>query len=57
MKTLTTERLILRSFTMDDAADFYEYAKDPDTGIHAGWKPHESIEESRRHPDLLSGGG
>ena len=48
MKTLTTERLILRSFTMDDAADFYEYAKDPDTGIHAGWKPHESIEESRR---------
>ena len=38
MKTLTTDRLILRRFTMEDAEDFYEYAKDPDTGIHAGWK-------------------
>ena len=32
---------------MEDLADFYEYCKDPDTGIHAGWKPHESMEESR----------
>ena len=31
MKTLTTDRLILRRFTMEDAEDFYEYAKDPDT--------------------------
>ena len=46
-KTLTTERLVLRAFTMEDLADFYEYCKDPDTGIHAGWKPHESMEESR----------
>ena len=42
MKTLTTDRLILRRFTMEDAEDFYEYAKDPDTGIHAGWKPHQN---------------
>lgn len=48
MKTLITDRLILRRFTMEDAEDFYEYAKDPDTGIHAGWKPHQNIEESRR---------
>lgn len=46
-KTLSTNRLVLRAFTMEDLADFYEYCKDPDTGIHAGWKPHESIEESR----------
>lgn len=29
MKTLTTERLILRSFTMDDAADFMNMPKTP----------------------------
>lgn len=46
-KTLSTNRLLLRAFTMEDLADFYEYCKDPDTGIHAGWKPHESMEESR----------
>lgn len=46
-KTLSTNRLALRAFTMEDLADFYEYCKDPDTGIHAGWKPHESMEESR----------
>lgn len=46
-KTLSTNRLVLRAFTMEDLADFYEYCKDPDTGIHAGWKPHESMEESR----------
>lgn len=46
-KTLSTNRLVLRAFTMEDLSDFYEYCKDPDTGIHAGWKPHESIEESR----------
>lgn len=47
MKMLETDRLVLRAFTMEDLNDFYEYCKDPDTGIHAGWKPHESIEESR----------
>ena len=46
-KTRSTNRLVLRAFTMEDLSDFYEYCKDPDTGIHAGWKPHESIEESR----------
>lgn len=46
-KTLSTNRLLLRAFTMEDLADFYEYCKDPDTGVHAGWKPHESMEESR----------
>ena len=40
MKTLTTKRLILRRFNMEDAADFYEYAKDPDTGIHEASRKH-----------------
>jgi len=46
MKTLETSRLILRPWTMDDAEALFEYAKHPDVGPHAGWKPHESIEES-----------
>ncbi len=44
---IETERLLLREFTLDDAADLYKYAKNPNVGPHGGWKPHESIEESR----------
>jgi len=46
MDTLYTERLILRPFSEDDLDDFYEYAKNPNVGPNAGWKPHESKEES-----------
>lgn len=46
MKTLETERLILRTWNIDDLEDFYEYAKSPEVGPNAGWKPHESKEES-----------
>ncbi len=44
--TLETARLILRPFSEDDAADLYEYAKDPRVGPAAGWPPHKSVEES-----------
>ena len=44
---LETQRLILRPFTEGDAQDVYDYAKDPRVGPAAGWKPHESVEESR----------
>ena len=44
---LKTERTILRLFSEDDAADLYAYARDPRVGPIAGWKPHESLEESR----------
>ena len=46
MKTLETERLILRKWTVEDLDDFYEYAKTPNVGPSAGWKPHENKEES-----------
>lgn len=42
-----TERLILRPFRVEDASDMYAYACDPDVGPMAGWKPHESPEESK----------
>ena len=46
MQTISSERLILRPFTDQDADDLYRYAADPNVGPHAGWKPHESREES-----------
>ena len=44
---IETPRLILRRWQLDDAEDMYEYAKNPNVGPNAGWKPHESVEESR----------
>ncbi len=45
---LQTERTILRPFTLDDAADLYAYAHDPQIGQAAGWPPHKTIEDSRQ---------
>ncbi len=45
--TIETERLILRAWTMADAADMYAYSTDPDVGPSAGWEPHQSIETSK----------
>ena len=46
-KKIETERLILRAFCENDLEDFYEYASVDGVGERAGWKHHESIEESR----------
>ena len=43
---IKTNRLLLRPFVEEDAADLYEYAKDPRVGLPAGWPPHKSVEES-----------
>ena len=44
---LETERLILRQWSRKDAAALFDYARDPDVGPNAGWKPHADIAESR----------
>lgn len=44
---LETERLVLRGWRRKDAAALYEYAKNPNVGPNAGWKPHASVRESR----------
>lgn len=46
MRTLETERLVLKAYSIEDAEGLYNYAKNPNVGPHAGWKPHESVEES-----------
>ena len=47
MKTIETERLILRAWRIEDADDFYEYAKHPEVGLNGGWPPHTSREISQ----------
>ncbi len=43
---LTTRRLELRPWNESDAEVLFKYAKEPDVGPRAGWKPHESVSES-----------
>lgn len=43
---LTTDRLVLRPWKESDAESLYEYAKDPEVGPIAGWKPHKNVNES-----------
>ena len=52
---LETERLWLTPWTLaeEDIAQLYAYAKDPEVGPNAGWKPHESPEESREIIETL----
>lgn len=45
--TLETDRLILRTWERKDAQALYEYAKNPNVGPAAGWRPHASVQESR----------
>ena len=50
---LETDRLILRMWTKKDAPALFDYAKDPDVGPNAGWKPHTNTGESRMIIDQL----
>lgn len=47
MKEITTDRLIIRPWKISDSSDLYEYAKSELVGPNAGWKPHNSEEESK----------
>ncbi len=48
MKTLKTDRLVLRPLKEEDLDAFHHYAKKPNIGPMAGWKPHQSVHESYR---------
>lgn len=53
---LQTERLLLRPWRQEDAENLFLYARDPEVGPIAGWKPHTSVDESRTViRDVLSG--
>ena len=52
MKTIETERLILRAWTPEDAPGMFEYAKSPLVGPAAGLEPHKTIEDSRTYLEI-----
>lgn len=41
------QRLILRSWTENDAESLYNYAKVPAIGPIAGWPPHTSVKKKK----------
>ena len=43
---METTRLLIRRFIVADKEDVFAYAKHPDVGPNAGWKPHGSIDHS-----------
>lgn len=48
MRTLETERLILRNWVETDLEDLYEYASVEGVGEMAGWPHHTDIEVTKR---------
>lgn len=49
MNTIETERLLLRPWKVNDAAEaasLFRYASDPEIGLRCGWPPHTSVEGS-----------
>lgn len=53
---LETQRLLLRPWQQGDLDDFYAYASVAGVGECAGWKHHESVEESSRILDMFMEG-
>lgn len=53
--TLHTDRMILRPWRQTDLDDLYAYASVDGVGQMAGWKPHESKEESQKILDMFIG--
>lgn len=53
MTELHTKRLLLRPITMRDMQDVYDYSSTPNVGPNAGWKPHESLEETKQIMEAL----
>jgi [ribosomal protein S5]-alanine N-acetyltransferase len=43
---METSRLVIRRFRISDKEDVFAYAKHPEVGPNAGWKPHESVTHS-----------
>lgn len=44
--TLTTDRLILRAITLEDAPAMFEYSKNPNVARYTTWEPKMSVQES-----------
>jgi len=45
---IETKRLILRQIVASDAEEIFAFSRGPETGRDAGWKPHETLEETKQ---------
>ncbi|MBE7048939.1 MAG: GNAT family N-acetyltransferase [Ruminococcaceae bacterium] len=48
MEKIITQRLLLRPFMKTDLEAMHAYCINPNVGSAAGWKPHETIDDSKR---------
>ncbi|MFW6284927.1 MAG: GNAT family N-acetyltransferase [Bacillota bacterium] len=48
LPVIKTKRLTLRPLSMADAKDIHHYATKDEVGPRAGWRPHESLRETRQ---------
>jgi putative acetyltransferase len=53
MNKIETERLILRPVTENDTEAIFEYSRNGNIGLNAGWKPHESMDDTREIMKLV----
>lgn len=55
LPTLVSNRIILRPINMIDCSDMFDYSKRENVGPKAGWKPHQSIEETKKIIEMMTG--
>jgi ribosomal-protein-alanine N-acetyltransferase len=46
LPTLRTDRLILRSLTLDDTPSIFAYASDPEVSRYTLWEPHKTLNDA-----------
>lgn len=47
IKDIYSDRILLRSFKIEDSKDFFELAKDDETTTYLVWYPHKTIDDSK----------
>lgn len=47
--TISTDRLLLRLVTPDDAPDIFDYCKDPAVARFTSWPAHRSLDDARQY--------
>ncbi len=49
LPVLTTQRLVLRPLRMEDAADYFAFAGDPQMTRYLRWGPHASLQDTQAY--------
>jgi ribosomal-protein-alanine N-acetyltransferase len=47
LPSVQTERLLLRPLSVDDAADVFAYASDPEVSRYTAWESHMTLDDSK----------